>query len=56
MLWLARHAGRKLDQEAVKQNFTLARATALASERTWGQKALTSTTGKLYYLFATRVL
>jgi hypothetical protein len=37
-LALARHAAANWIQEAVKQNFTLARATALASERTWGGK------------------
>ena len=35
---LARHAAVTWIQEALKENYTLARATALASERTWGGK------------------
>jgi putative transposase len=41
---LARHAAVTWIQEALKQNYTLARATALASERTWGGKTYSAST------------
>lgn len=51
-LALARHAAVTWIQEALKQNFTLVRATALASERTWGGKTYSaSTLEEWYYLF-----
>ena len=51
-LALARHAAATWIQEALKQNFTLARATALASERTWGGKSYAAATlESWYYLF-----
>jgi len=43
-LALARHAAATWIQEALKQNFTLVRATALASERTWGGKSYSAST------------
>ena len=48
-LALARHAAASWIQEAVKQNFTLARATALASERTWGGKSYSASTLESWY-------
>ena len=52
-LALARHAAVTWIQEALKQNYTLARATALASERTWGGKTYSaSTLESWYYAFA----
>jgi hypothetical protein len=52
-LALARHAAATWIQEALKQNFTLVRATALASERTWGGKTLFGFhTGELVLSFA----
>ena len=51
-LALARHAAVSWIQEALKQNFTLVRATALASERSWGGKLYSaSTLEEWYYLF-----
>ena len=41
---LARHAAVTWIQEALKENYTLARATALASERTWGAKTYSAST------------
>ena len=43
-LALARHAAVTWIQEALKANYTLARATALASERTWGGKTYSAST------------
>jgi hypothetical protein len=43
-LALARHAAASWIQGALKQNFTLARATTLASERTWGGKTYSAST------------
>jgi putative transposase len=43
-LALARHAAVTWIQEALKENYTLARATALASERTWGGKTYSAST------------
>jgi transposase InsO family protein len=48
-LALARHATASWIQEALKQNFTLARATALASERTWGGKSYSASTLESWY-------
>lgn len=48
-LALARHAAASWIQEALKQNFTLARATALASERTWGGKTYSASTLESWY-------
>ena len=48
-LALARHAAASWIQEALKQNFTLARATALASERTWGGKSYSASTLESWY-------
>ena len=48
-LALARHAAATWIQEALKQNFTLARATALASERTWGGKTYSASTLESWY-------
>jgi putative transposase len=48
-LALARHAAASWIQEALKQNFTLARATALASERTWGGKTYSASTLEGWY-------
>jgi transposase InsO family protein len=48
-LALARHAAASWIQEAVKQNFTLARATALASQRTWGGKSYSASTLESWY-------
>ncbi len=49
---LARHAAASWIQEAIAQNFTLARATALASERPWGGKLYgASTLEGWYYLW-----
>ena len=51
-LALARHAAVSWIAEALKQNFTLARATALASERTWDGKTYSaSTLENWYYLW-----
>jgi putative transposase len=41
---LIRHAAVTWIQEALKENYTLARATALASERTWGGKTYSAST------------
>ena len=46
---LARHAAVTWIQEALKENYTLARATALASERTWGGKAYSASTLESWY-------
>lgn len=46
---MARHAAASWIQEALKQNFTLARATALASERTWGGKTYSASTLEGWY-------
>src|SRR5512140_2593741 len=46
---LARHAAVSWIAEALKQNFTLARATALASERTWGGKTYSASTLEGWY-------
>lgn len=43
-LALARHAAVSWIQQALKENYTLARATALASERTWGGKTYSAST------------
>jgi transposase InsO family protein len=48
-LALVRHAAATWIQEALKQNFTLARATALASERTWGGKNYSASTLETWY-------
>jgi len=48
-LALARHAAASWIQEALKQNFTLARATVLASERTWGGKTYSASTLESWY-------
>ena len=48
-LALARHAAASWIQEALKQNFTLVRATALASERPWGGKVYTASTLESWY-------
>ena len=48
-LALARHAAATWIQEALKQNFTLVRATALASERTWGGKTYSASTLESWY-------
>lgn len=48
-LALVRHAAASWIQEALKQNFTLARATALASERTWGDKTYSASTLEGWY-------
>lgn len=48
-LALARHAAASWIQEALKQNFTLVRATALASERTWGGKTYSASTLESWY-------
>ena len=48
-LALARHAAVSWMAEALKQNFTLARATALASERTWGGKTYSASTLESWY-------
>jgi transposase InsO family protein len=48
-LALARHAAASWIQEALKQNFTLARATALASERSWGDKTYSASTLESWY-------
>jgi putative transposase len=48
-LALARHAAASWIQEALKQNFTLARATVLASERTWGDKSYSASTLESWY-------
>ena len=49
---LARHAAASWIQEAIAQNFTLARATTLASERPWGGKLYgASTLEGWYYLW-----
>jgi transposase InsO family protein len=51
-LALARHAAATWIQEALNQNFTLARATALASQRIWGgQSYSASTLESWYYLW-----
>ncbi len=48
-LALARHAAVTWIQEALTQNFTLARATALASERPWGEKFYAASTLESWY-------
>ena len=48
-LALARHAAVSWIAEARNQNFTLARATALASERTWGGKTYSASTLEGWY-------
>jgi putative transposase len=48
-LALARHAAASWIQEAIKHNFTLTRATALASERTWGGKTYSASTLEGWY-------
>jgi putative transposase len=48
-LALARHAAVTWIQEALKENYTLARATALASERTWGEKSYSASTLESWY-------
>jgi transposase InsO family protein len=48
-LALARHAAASWIQEALQQNFTLVRATALASERTWGGKTYSASTLESWY-------
>ncbi len=48
-LALARHAAASWIAEALKQHFTLARATALASERTWGGKTYSASTLESWY-------
>ncbi len=48
-LALARHAAACWIQEALKQNFTLVRALALASERTWGGKNYSASTLESWY-------
>jgi putative transposase len=48
-LALVRHAAATWIQEALKQNFTLVRATALASERTWGAKTYSASTLESWY-------
>ena len=48
-LALARHAAVSWIAEALKQNFTLTRATALASERTWGDKTYKASTLEGWY-------
>lgn len=51
-LALARHAAVSWIQEALKSQFTLARALSLASERTWGDKLYAaSTLERWYYQF-----
>ena len=46
---LVRHAAATWIAEALKQNFTLARATALASERTWGDRTYAAATLEGWY-------
>jgi putative transposase len=46
---LARHAAVTWIQEALKENYTLARATALASERSWGGKTYSASTLESWY-------
>ena len=46
---LTRHAAVSWIEEALKENFTLARATALASERTWGGKHYSASTLESWY-------
>jgi len=48
-LALVRHAAVSWIAEALKQNFTLARATALASQRTWGDKTYSASTLEGWY-------
>ena len=48
-LALARYAAASWIQEALKDNFTLARATALASKRTWGGKGYSASTLEGWY-------
>ena len=48
-LALVRHAAVSWITETLKQNFTLARATALASERTWGDKTYSASTLEGWY-------
>ena len=48
-LALARHAAVSWIAEALKQNFTLARATTLASERSWGGKTYSASTLESWY-------
>lgn len=49
VLALARHAAVSWIQEALQQNFTLARATARASERTWHGKTFSASTLESWY-------
>jgi putative transposase len=52
VLALARHSAVSWIQEALQQHFTLARATALASERSWnGQTFSASTLESWYYTY-----
>jgi transposase InsO family protein len=52
---LARHAAATWIEDALKHNFTLARATVLASERTWGERSYSaSTLESWYYLWRHR--
>lgn len=46
---LVRHAAVTWIQEALKENYTLARATALASERSWGGKTYSASTLESWY-------
>ena len=46
---LARHAAATWIEDALKHNFTLARATALASERTCGEKSYSACTLESWY-------
>jgi transposase InsO family protein len=48
-LALVRHAAAIWIQEALKQNCTLTRATALASERSWGDKSYSASTLESWY-------
>jgi transposase InsO family protein len=48
-LALARHAAASWIAEAIEQHFTLARATALASQRTWGGRQYAASTLENWY-------
>jgi hypothetical protein len=48
-LALARHAAASWIAEALKENFTVARACALASERTWGDQTYSASTLESWY-------
>lgn len=48
-LALARHAAASWIQQALDEQFTLARATALASQRTWGGKTYSASTLEHWY-------